>query len=129
MYCSHLMHYNPCMCRAVIAITYANLCVILPGPSLGKLTELVVPEVKAHWEALAYSMGYEITQIVAIERNGRDEGERCTKLFRDWLSGSRGINSLRNGGQTWEELIVKIRNVDELNAAAERIQNKLLGSK
>ena len=80
----------------------------LTAPSLGKLTELVVPEV--------------------IESDGRDEGERCTKLFIDWLSRSRGIASL-NVGPTWEDLIEYIRNVDELSAAAERIQNKFLASK
>ena len=90
------------------------------------MTELVVPEVKAHWEALAYSMGYVIPQIAAIERNGRDEGERCTELFADWLSRSR---SKQTRYQTWEELIVKIRNVDKLETAAERIQKKLIGSK
>ena len=100
----------------------------LTAPSLGKLTELVVPEVKAHWEALAHSMGYAILQIGAIESDGRDEGERCTKLFIDWLSRSRGIAS-SNVGQTWEDLIEYIRNVDELSAAAERIQNKFLASK
>ena len=93
-------------------------------PSISKLKKLVIPEVKAHWEDLAYSMGYEIAQVGAIDRDGRNVGERCTKLFEDWLESPHGCTP-----KTWGTLIVRIRDVDELYAAANRIQKNLLGTK
>ena len=93
-------------------------------PLIGELTKIVVPEVKAHWEDLAYSMGYEIADVKGIDRDGRNVGDRCTRLFEDWLESPRGCTP-----KTWKKLIERIRDVDELYAAAERIQKSLLGDK
>ena len=81
-----------------------------------KLNQIVIPEVKAHWEDLAYSMGYEISQVGAIDRNGRDVGDRCSKLFEDWLETPHGCTP-----KTWGTLIREIKDVDELYAASKRI--------
>ena len=88
------------------------------------MKKVVVPEVKAHWEDLAYSMDYEIAQVEALKRDGKDVGNQCGKLFEDWLKTSNGCTP-----KTWGTLIKRIRDVDELYAAAERIQKKILGGK
>ena len=89
-----------------------------------KMKKIVIPEVKAHWEDLAYSMDYEIAQVDAIKENGKDVGERCSKLFKDWLETPHGCSP-----KTWGKLIERIRDVDELYAAADRIQERLLEPK
>ena len=84
-----------------------------------KLKQIVIPEVKAYWDNLAYSMKYEILQVEAIDRNGRDVGDRCSRLFQDWLETPNGCTP-----KTWKELIERIRSVSNLYAAAGRIKNK-----
>ena len=88
------------------------------------LIKLVIPEVKAHWKNLAYSMEYKTAQIKAIETDGGDVSERCTELLQDWLDTSHGCTP-----KTWEKLLERIKDVDELYAAAERIKESLLGTK
>ena len=90
-----------------------------------KLRKLVVPEVKACWDNLAFSMEYEIPQVEAIKRDGKDVSEQCaTKLFQDWLETSHGCTP-----KTWRKLLERIKDVDELYAAADRIKEKLLEAK
>ena len=103
-----------------------NLCKFcnLVEPSIEELRRIVVPEVKAHWKDLAYSMGYEIAAVKGIDSDGRNVGDRCIGLFEDWLEFPRSCTP-----KTWKTLIERIRNVDELYAAADRIQKKLLGDK
>ena len=88
------------------------------------MKKLVIPEVKAHWEDLAYSLDYETVQIKAIERDGKDVSERCTKLLQDWVDTNHGCTP-----KTWEKLFERIKDVDELYAAAERIEEGLFGAK
>ena len=89
-----------------------------------KLIKYVIPEVKAYWKPLAYSLGYEIAQVEAIERDGNDVNEKCTKLLQDWLETNHGCTP-----KTWEKLFERIKDVNELYAAVERIQENLLGAK
>ena len=81
-----------------------------------ELKQIVIPEVAAHWKDLAYSLKYKIAQVDAIDRNGRDVGDRCTKLFEDWLETRHGCTP-----KTWGTLIRKIEDVAELYAASKRI--------
>ena len=89
-----------------------------------KLKKLVIPEVKAHWEDLAYSMDYETAEINAIKRDGKDVSEQCTKLFEDWLATNHGCTP-----KTWQKLLERIKEVPKLYAAEERIKKNLLGGK
>ena len=85
-----------------------------------KLKKLVIPEVKGYWEDLAYSMDYKTAQIQAIKRDGKDVSEQCTKLFVDWLTTNHGCTP-----KTWEKLLERIEDVDELNTAAGYIKENL----
>ena len=89
------------------------------------LKKIVVPEVKAHWEALAYSLKFTISQVEAIERDRdlRDMDDRCTKLFKTWLTTDNGCKP-----KTWQKLLERIKEVNELYAAAERIKKTLEGT-
>ena len=89
-----------------------------------KLISIVIPKVKASCGTLAYSMGFGIEDVRGLERDFKDSSERCCKLFEDWLSGSRGCTP-----KTWGKLLERIRQVDELHAAAGDIKKQLLGSK
>ena len=67
-------------------------------------------------------MEYEIAEVNAIKVNGRDVRERCSELFKDWLETPHGCTP-----KTWGKLLERIRDVDKLYEAANRIQKKLLG--
>ena len=86
-----------------------------------KLIKIVIPEVKAYWKKLGYSIKYKTSQIKAIEKDGKDVDERCIMLLENWLDTPYGCTP-----KTWGKLIERISDVDELYAAAERIQEKLL---
>ena len=89
-----------------------------------KVKKLVIPEVMADWQDLAYSLEYEYAQIKAIKKNNEDVSDRCTMLLQDWLETNHGCTP-----KTWGKLIEKIQDVDELYAAADRIKKSLLEDK
>ena len=90
---------------------------------MGDLKKFVIPEVKAHWEDLAYSMKFTISQVEAIERDRDLRGldDRCTKLFKTWLNTDNSCKP-----KTWQKLLERIKEVTELYAAAERIEKALV---
>ena len=93
-------------------------------PEIWDVISIVIPKVKASCGNLAYSMGFGIEDVRALERDFKDSGDQCRKLFEDWLAGSRGCTP-----KTWRKLLERIKAVSELHAAAEEIKNKLLSSK
>ena len=93
-------------------------------PDMWKLISIVIPKVKASFVDLAYSMGFGIEDVRGLEGDYRDSGERCRKLFEDWLAGSRGCKP-----KTWGKLLERIREVSQLDAAAKEIKEQLLSSK
>lgn len=84
------------------------------------LIKIVIPKIKADWKHLAYSLKYDIPTVKAIERDSRDSGHCCEKLFEDWLSTPHGATP-----KTWHTLLQKIKEVDSLFAAADDIQREL----
>ena len=84
------------------------------------LIKIVIPKIKADWKHLAYSLKYDIPTVKAIERDSRDSGNCCEKLFEDWLSTDYGATP-----KTWHTLLQKIKEVDSLFAAADDIQREL----
>ena len=84
------------------------------------LIKIVIPKVKAEWEYLAYSMGYDIGAVKAIKKDCSDSEECCKTLFEDWLSTDHGV-----APKTWSTLLQKIRDVDSLAAAVDDIKGQL----
>ena len=85
-----------------------------------ELISIVTPKVKAHWRDLAYSMGYSICDVKALETDGNDSHEKCIKLFENWLTGQSCSTA-----KTWKMLLERIKAVNALKAAAKEIENEL----
>ena len=86
------------------------------------LIKIVIPKVKAEWKDLAYSMGFKIADIKALETdsNLRNLESQCEKLFENWLSGARGCTP-----KTLGKLLERIEAVESLFSAAEDIKKEL----
>ena len=88
------------------------------------LINIVIPKVKASWVELAYSMGYSINAVRGFKEDGRDSDEKCCQLFEDWLTTGRGCTP-----KTWQTLLQRIKQINELTAAAEEIEKELINCK
>ena len=66
---------------------------------------------------MAYSMGYPVYEVDAIQEESHDLQQRCQKLFSNWLN--------TNHHPTWGNLLKRIKAVDDLTAAAEEIEKML----
>ena len=110
-----------CTVPSLFTVRLLIIISLTSEPDMRKLKKIVIPEVKASWRDLAFSMGYDIPEVKAIESDDRDVEDRCTKLFMDWLETDHGDTP-----RTWQKLLEKIERVSDLYAAAERIKKKLL---
>ena len=91
---------------------------ILLGPEIHLLNKIVIPRIKAEWKDVAYSMGYESDVVKAIEKESHYQiKECCQNLLAEWL---------KKHDPTWETLIKYIKDVDNLVAAAEKIEEDLV---
>ena len=69
-------------------------------------------------------MGFGIDDVRGAEADSRDSGDRCRKLFENWLSGPGGHTP-----KSWKNLLEWIEAVSEFISAAEEIKKELLSSK
>ena len=81
------------------------------------LNKIVIPKIKAMWKDVAYSMGRSVYDVDAIQEESHDLKQCCQKLFSDWLKTSHH--------PTWGILLKRIKEVDDLTAAAEEIEIEL----
>ena len=82
------------------------------------LNKIVIPKIKTDWKDVAYSMGYESDVVKAIEKESYYQmKECCQNLFAEWL---------KKRDPTWEVLLRYIKDVDDLVAAAEKIEEELV---
>ena len=88
-----------------------------------ELTEIVIPKIKTHWDELAFSMRYGISDVEAFDKEGKDLHERCKKLFVNWLTTNHGPEP-----KTYEILLQHIKKVSNLTIAAETIEKELIES-
>ena len=85
------------------------------------LIKIVIPKIKAEWRYVAYSMGYDVSTVAAIEKESIGNLDKCCeKLFEDWLTTNNGCTP-----KTWQKVIERIKAVDNLTAAAENISMEL----
>ena len=85
------------------------------------LNKIVVSEVAAEWKDIAYALGYKISAVKLIQSKCKEDPKKCCKyLFEDWLSTDNGVKP-----KTWQTLIDKLKEVDELHSATEEITKKL----
>ena len=83
-----------------------------------QLNQFVVPQIKAHWEDVAYnSLHYDYPIVDAIgEKHKNDPKKCCLELLKDWLSTDRGV-----GPKTWETLLKQLKEVKVLIASVEEL--------
>ena len=86
------------------------------------LIKLFIPKVKAEWEHVAYSMQYDIHDVIGIENDSSltSIDKRCEKLLKNWLTTPNGVTP-----KTWCTLLKCIRDVDGLTDIAEMIDAEL----
>ena len=89
-----------------------------------ELTRIIIPKVKAQWKELAYCMRYSIGDVDGFDREGRDLTDRCEKLFGNWLTTNHGPTP-----KTYQTLLKYIKDVDNLAAASEEIEEELIKGK
>ena len=89
-----------------------------------ELTEIVVPNIKAKWERLAYCMRYKPREVEAFKKDSQNLEECCMKLFSDWLETSHGPTP-----KTYQTLLNHIKQMKDLAAASEEIAGELIQGK
>ena len=88
---------------------------------MGDINKIVVPQINAEWEAVAYALRYKISTVQTIKtKNIENPKKCCQELFVDWLSTDRGV-----GPKTWSTLLEKLKEVEDLTAAANKIMKEL----
>ena len=86
-----------------------------------ELNKIVIPRIKSEWQDVAYSMGYKVHDVNAIERECRHVLKDCCQcLLSDWLT--------TRHHPTWRKLLDYIKDVDDLASAAEEIEKLVLGN-
>ena len=85
------------------------------------LIKIVIPKIKARWEDVAYCMGYDIYFVEATKKQFINLDEQCKKVFTDWLTTSHGPTP-----KTWQILLSKLNDVEDLKAAVESIEKELI---
>jgi len=86
-----------------------------------RLHQLVIHKVAAEWKTIADFLDFESSAISIIQDQCRDNPTKCcAELFREWLHNNRGLQS-----KTWSTLFDALRNVKQLAAVTEEIEQKL----
>ena len=88
------------------------------------MVKIVIPEVKASWIELAYSMDYSVNAVRGFEKDGRNLDEQCRKLFEDWLTTGHGCTP-----KTWQTLLDHLKQINDLTAAVNNIEKELINRK
>ena len=84
------------------------------------LIKIVIPNIQAKWDDVAYSMRYDIGTVNTIRTDCKTAELCCKHLFENWLSTSHGITP-----KTWHVLLTRIKDVASLQEAAEAIERDL----
>ena len=84
------------------------------------IIKIVIPKIKSKWEDVAYSMKYDIPAVKGFKTSD-DDARCCKNLFTDWLSTNNGIIP-----KTWCTLLKRIKDVEDLQVVAEKIEEQIL---
>ena len=89
-------------------------------PEMWDVIKIVFPKITGEWKYVAYSMKYTAHDVKTFENDSHDSKESCLNLFTDWLTTNRGITP-----KTWHNLIERIKAVENLQSAAESIEEEV----
>ena len=98
--------------------TYDEL--LAQKPKMQNIMKIVVPKITACWKDVSRSLCFEEYTINGIEAHGKDAKEYCEKIFSKWLNSNLGCSP-----KTWNTLICCIKEVEDLTAATEKIEEGL----
>jgi len=88
---------------------------------MADINTIVIPRIKAEWEDVAYALRYKIAIVNAIKAQHNENPKKyCRQLFIDWLSTDHGVIP-----KTWSTLLDKLKEVIDLAAATDEIENEL----
>ena len=91
-------------------------------PKIGDLFEFVVPQIKAHWEEVAFTaLRYDIPTVEGIQtKHLTDVKKCCQEMFKIWLKTPHGIKP-----KTWSNLLTQLKKVEDVVAVTEVIEKGL----
>ena len=85
------------------------------------LNEHVIPKIAAIWKQVADSLDFDICAIRNIEKKFQNDPlQSCDELMRDWLSTDVGIKP-----KVWSTLIAALKNIRQLTAVVEQIEEDI----
>ena len=92
-------------------------------PEVWQLNKFVLPLIHVHWENVAYiSLHYDVDTVEGIEAKHKSDTKKCCQeMFKHWLRTSSKV-----GPKTWETLLRQLREVEELTANVEKIEENVL---
>ena len=94
---------------------------LLTEVEMWEITEIVIPNVMAKWEQLAYCMRYKPREVRAFRKDSQDLKECCMKLFSDWLETDHGPVP-----KTYQTLLNCIKKITDLQGASKEIEMELI---
>jgi len=84
------------------------------------LYTIVVPEIKDHWEKVAYYLDFKPADVKRIQQKNNDDIIKCgEQLFEDLLEADH------ESPITWDTILKAIESVQELTAARKEIVAKI----
>ena len=87
---------------------------------MGDIIRIVIPNIQAEWEDVAYALCYEITTVRTIKEKCNDNPKKCCReLFTDWLSTDHGTSP-----KTWSTLLQKLNEIEDLAGAYSKIMDE-----
>ena len=98
--------------------------IVILDAQMFELIEYVAPKMMAEWESLAFCMRYTTTEVAAFKKDTKDLKECCRNLFDNWLTTSHGPKP-----KTYQTLLKHIKKIDNLKAASEAIEKRLIEGK
>ena len=91
-------------------------------PVMHELNRVVVPQVSAEWEDVAFALQYEIPTVAKISETHKGNPAKCCKeLFKDWLETDNGARP-----KIWKTLLYKLKEIEDLHRVTEDIIKKLI---
>ena len=89
---------------------------------MADINKIVIPRIKAEWDDFAYALHYETNAVKAIREKHREDPKKCCRaIFEDWLETDNG-----DGPKSWQTILDKLKEVEELVAAREKIMQELI---